>query len=103
MKNILQTSAIVKEILIQDEKARCSDDYLYMKVCERINAVSLNQPMWYFLSHRRENGICPFESVRRSRQKLQAENPELCGPDDVEAQRKVNEEIMRDFARHFNI
>ena len=103
MKNILRTSEIVKELLIEDEKTRDSDDYLYLKVCERINAAALDKPLWFFLANRRTFSIPPFESVRRSRQKLQEHNPELCGSGDVEAQRKVNEEVVRDFARRFSI
>lgn len=89
---------------MEDEPiTRSSDDLLYLKVCERYNATVLDKPFWYVFANRKLLNVPPFESVRRSRQKLQEHHPELCGTDDAEAQRLVNEQLMRDYARKVNV
>lgn len=103
MKNILNTTRLVRELLESEPKTRSSDDLLYLKVCERNNASALNKPFWYVFANRNELNVPPFESVRRSRQKLQEHHPELRGTDDAEAQRLVNEQIIRDYARKVNV
>jgi hypothetical protein len=40
-----------------------------------------------------------FETVRRTRQKLQAEFPELSGNREVQEHREANEAVFRDYAR----
>ena len=94
------TSELVQIILEQNPYARNSDDFLYLQVCERINNISVNLPFRQVLMRRKEFGFPAFESVRRSRQKLQAMHPELAGNADVEAQRMMNEEIFREYARN---
>ena len=105
-KKLYQTNKIVKSILEEEEKARNSDSYLYLQVLYRVgqvkgidvNAMSVPQ----FLLHRNQLGFPCFETVRRSRQKIQAEHPELAASDDVEAQRIINERVYRDYARSKN-
>ena len=105
VKELRQTTKLVKEVLERYSKARNSDDYLYVQVCElvcRQKHISLQgYSFTQFLLHRAENGFPPFESVRRARQKLQAEYPELCGEMDVEAQRELNREAYEDYARSY--
>ena len=103
MKNIKRTSDIVKDILENCPDARNSDDLLYINVCKKLSPMVCTQPFQTVLLMRNELGIPPFESVRRTRQKLQAAYPELCGSDEVEAQRVVNEGIVRDYARRFSV
>lgn len=93
------TTAIVKDILANCPDARNSDDYLYLKVCQRINGICLNLPFHQIMMNRSKYGYPIYESVRRSRQKLQAKYPELSGNPDVEAQRMLNEEVFREYAR----
>ncbi len=93
------TQDVVKEILETNEMARNSDMALYVKVCERINPNVLSKPFWVVLLSLKEYNLPNIETVRRTRQKLQAAYPELCGNDNVEAQRKVNEEAFREYAR----
>ena len=52
-----------------------------------------------FLLNMAEWGFPPFESVRRARQKIQAEFPELSANKKVAAHRAENEEAFRQFAR----
>ena len=97
------TKALVKHILEEDQKARNSDSYLYLKVIEHIaeqrgfNLWDLKVP--YFLKYMAVYGFPAFETVRRTRQKLQAEYPELSASRKVAAERDKNEEAFRDFAR----
>ena len=93
------TTELVKDILEHDEKARNSDDYLYYMVCREKNSGCVYLPFWMVILNRKQYNIPAFESVRRSRQKIQAENPELAGVEEVEAQRTVNETVFRDYAR----
>lgn len=99
MKNIRTTSDIVKEVLENCPDARNSDDLLYINVCRKISPMICTQPLQTVFLMRKELGIPCYESVRRSGQKIRAAHPELCGADEVEAQRVVNEQIVRDYAR----
>ena len=103
MNKIRETSSIVKDILENCPDARNSDDLLYVNVCKQISPMVCNQPFQTVLLMRNEFGLPPFESVRRARQKLQAAYPDLCGSDEVEAQRIVNEGIVRDYARSVGV
>lgn len=97
------TTALVKAILEQDQKARNSDSFLYFQVLKKLGKerdfdldyVSVTT----FLLNMAEWGFPPFESVRRARQKLQAEFPELSANEKVAAHRAENEEAFREFAR----
>lgn len=93
------TTELVKEILTTCPEARNSDDYLYLKVCQRINGICLSLPFYQIMMNRSQYGYPIYESVRRSRQKLQAKFPELAGDADVEAQRELNEEVFRGYAK----
>lgn len=102
-KELQTTTDLVKTILQHSPNARNSDNYLYLRVLETIgkrNNIDIeSMPMPRFLLHMKEYGFPCFESVRRTRQKLQAAFPELAGDTEVEALRSVNEEVFRDYAR----
>lgn len=102
-QKLKSTEALVKEILENDEKARNDDDYLYILVLLDV-AGKKGDNLWaysfaYFQLSHRKLGYPPFETVRRSRQKLQRKFPELRADKEVEEQRADNEETYRDFAR----
>ena len=94
---------IVKEVLKSHEKARNCDDYLYYLVCSLVgkqNGFDVdNMQLSHFLLYRREYNLPAFETVRRTRQKIQQHHPELCGNDVVEGYRTVNEDKFRNYAR----
>lgn len=100
LKNITQ---LVKLVLDQDEKARNSDSYLYFRILgilgERKGIDINHTPVTLFLLKMKEWGFPPFESVRRARQKIQAEFPELAGNAKVSAMRAEREKEFREFAR----
>lgn len=98
-KELKSTTKLVKEILEKHPDTRSSDDMLYFRACESINALYMNLPFWKVMLNRKEFNFPAFESVRRTRQKLQAEFPELAADPNVEAQRMVNEEVFREYAR----
>lgn len=103
MKNIKQTSEIVKQVLQEVPETRNSDDELYFQVCKKINPEAMLKPFYMVVLHRKEHALPPFESVRRTRQKLQAAFPELAANENVEAQRIVNEGIVKGYARQVNV
>lgn len=102
-KKLYQTNKLVRTILEEDERARNSDSHLYLQVLYQVgmlegidvNAMSVPE----FLQKRDLLGFPCFETVRRTRQKLQATFPELAANSDVEAQRILNERVYRDYAR----
>lgn len=103
MKNIRRTSDLVKKILEEEPKARDSFDHLYYMVALKKNPASLGMPMAQVLMNRNGLNLPPFDSVRRSWQKIRAAHPELAGSDEVEAQKVVNEAIVKDYAKAVNV
>lgn len=102
MNELKTTTKLVKAILEEDKQARNSDSFLYLKVIEHIadqkgvNLYGISIPM--FLVSMKENGFPPFESVRRTRQKIQAMFPELAACEKVEAMRTAQEDEYRAYA-----
>lgn len=72
-----KTTEIVKEILDKEPQTRNSDNALYIKVVEKINGTALDKPFWEVMLGLEALGLPCFETVRRTRQKVQAEHPEL--------------------------
>lgn len=101
--SLKKVSRLVKMILEADEKARNSDNYLYYKVVSAYSrhlGINMNNVSVYeFLLMCNEWGIPGFETVRRTRQKVQASFPELRAKDDVENNRLLRELQFRDYAR----
>lgn len=103
MNRLKNTKALVKTILEHDQKARNSDSYLYLRILKNVSDEKgtdfQNIPVTEFLQNMDSLGVPPFESVRRSRQKVQEEFPHLAACPEVEVFRAENEQIYRDFAR----
>lgn len=103
MNEIKNTAKLVKKALINHPEARNSDNYLYYVICHdllaeiglNIDKISLSQSLLY----RKEYNLPPFETVRRTRQKVQEHHPELCGTDEVEEARSYNEDAFREYAK----
>ena len=96
---IKTTQDIVKEVLESDIAARNSDDYLIYAVCRRINPMCLGMAFETVIRHRKDLGLPVFETIRRTGQKLRAAHPEFAGNSDVEAHRKKNEKVFKEFAK----
>ena len=102
-KSLKTTKAIVKSILEENQRARNSDTYLYLKVIQRFDKEYdtdvCNMSIVDFLTGLCDIPIPPFETVRRTRQKVQEECPHLAACADVSLLRELNEEAFREFAR----
>ena len=104
MKKLLKTSNLVKEILTEIPATRNSDSLLYLKVIERIATLS-DQPIDltqlsvpYFLCNIKKLNFPYFETVRRARQKVQENHPELKSSAEVEAVKVQKEKAFRAYA-----
>lgn len=103
MDNLKTTTALVKSILEQDKQCRNSDSFLYLKVLSvigeqrGIDIEKMSIP--YFLLNLHGAGFPGFETVRRTRQKLQQHHPELAACKTVEGYRAENEAEYREYAR----
>lgn len=102
MSKLKTVSKLVKTILELDPQTRNSDSFLYFRVLELIGKqrdVDIHSmPVTDFLLNMHNLGFPPFESVRRTRQKIQADFPELAACDTVSAMRSVNEAEYRAYS-----
>lgn len=98
MNDLLTIKGAVKRILETDVYSRSSDLRLYLMLGREANESAMDMSFSYVISNLSYLGLPNFESVRRTRQKVQAENPEL-RPDTVvaDARRKLEDEY-HDFA-----
>lgn len=104
MGDLKNTKALVQFILENDQAARNSDYYLYFRVLNTIadkhridlEGISITD---FLLNAEFTSLFPPFETVRRTRQKIQAETPSLSACETVREYRADNEEIFRQFAR----
>ena len=102
MNDLKAVSAIVKNILMENTRARNDDNVLYHMVLNHvsnrngIDIQSMTVPV--FLMKMKEYGLPGFETVRRSRQKVQADNPELEGTESTRRKRAKQEAVYREFA-----
>ena len=103
MLKLWTTTKLVKEILIEVPETRSSDAHLYYEVAKRIGAKQgkdiLNTSFGTVLLGMALYSLPSFETVRRTRQKVQQHNKDLCACDKVEGYRAVNEETYKDYAR----
>lgn len=99
MTNIYKTQDVVKEVLELHPATRNSDNQLYVEVCRRVNPGILGKSFGYVFTHSNDLNIPCFETVRRTRQKLQALNPALAADNTVETFRALNEREYLEYAR----
>lgn len=81
MDELKSTAKLVKSILETNKQSRNSDDFLYYLVCKEVlknHGTDIKTlPFETALLWRKVYKLPPFETVRRARQKIQAELPEL--------------------------
>ena len=94
-----KTEEMVREILTECQEARDDDDLLYARVCEKICPNILYTSFVYVLMHRNEFGLPIYESVRRTRQKLQEVNESLRGSLTAQERRARNREEFLSYVR----
>lgn len=102
MNSLKNTSEIVRGILAVDKRARNSDSFLYLQVLKHYAAETgkpvCDMPVQDFLLSMGEMGVPPFETVRRTRQLVQARYPGLSSNDTVKRMRQENEKAYYAFA-----
>lgn len=94
---------LVKSILEDDKKARNSDYHLWMRVCEITCPESLYSSFYYVLEHHNDLGLPNFESVGRTRRKVQELYPELQSDEKIHEERARREEEYREFSREVKV
>lgn len=103
MDNLINTKNLVRTALQTSLKARNSDNYLYYLICKSImqaNGVDIDTLSFKEAMLCREKYNLPnYETVRRTRQKIQHEDQTLAATAEVEAERAIREEAFREFAR----
>lgn len=99
MKNLKTIESKVKAILQKNEDARNDDMTLYLIVCitclKDAGAMSFAEVMEQY----KYLGLPSFESVGRTRRKLQAKYPELAGNTRVRRLRAEGEKAYRKYAK----
>lgn len=95
VRELRKTSDIVKQILKEDEYARNDDNYLYAKVLETLAPNMLKKPFWVVLNSIACNDLPQFETVRRTRQKVQELNADLKPCERIRSGRAENEAEYR--------
>lgn len=91
---------LVEETLKSVEMARGDDDLLYYLILEILCEKPLSEmTAKEFFINRKKYGLPSFESVRRSRQKVQEQNPWLKPADNIQNGRNKQEEKYLQFAR----
>ena len=98
LKELRHVKKIVTEILEQDTRARNDDKYLYLLVVSKFNREAPNYSLELFLTDPTFKDIPCFETVRRSRQRVQSSRPELASDDRIKKLRKELEPEYRLFA-----
>lgn len=101
MNDLKNTTKLVKAILEQDGRARNDDNYLYLAVCRNKNPeVNYGAESFQFvINNMKHLGLPGFETVRRTRQKIQQHHPELAACPKVQDLRMIEETEFRRFAR----
>lgn len=98
-KELEYASTVVRDVLESNPETRDSDDKLYYQVCKLICPDISVIPFGKVLMNRKHYGLPAFESVRRTRQKLQHDYPELRACNQIDVERKIREEEFREYAR----
>ena len=99
IRELKAVSEIVKLVLTEMPETRSNDDLLYMQVINIQNPGIIGMTLYAFFENRQMWGVSGFETVRRSRQKIQAEYPELASSESCTEARKELEGEYREFAR----
>lgn len=97
--NLYNIQTRVRRILQENVDARNSDELLISIVDTEINPGISKMPYFDVMSHRHKYGLPSCESIRRCRQKLQADEPELAPTSKVKKYREDNQAEFEEFAR----
>ena len=102
MNDLKNTTALVRSILERDKQCRNSDSLLYLRVITTIgnrNGIDIEEmSIPHFFLNLHGAGFPGFETVSRTRQKLQQHHPELAACERVEGFRSEREKEFRAYA-----
>lgn len=89
----------VRTILAKNEDARNDDMVLYLVLCNACLKDAGALPLAEIMTQYKYLGLPSFESVSRTRRKLQARYPELAGSCPVRKKRSAGEHDYRRYAK----
>ena len=89
----------VKSVLQENEDARNDDMVLYLALCNLYLKDAGTIPLEEIMTRHKELGLPSFESVGRTRRKLQEKYPELLGSTRVRRLRAAGEKAYRRYAK----
>lgn len=99
MDNLKTVEGKVKAILQKNEDARNDDMVLYLALCNLYLEDAGNMPLAEIMTRHKEIGLPSFESVGRTRRKLQEKYPELLGSVRMQKIRAKGEKAYRRYAK----
>lgn len=99
IRELKQTTELVKHLLQTKPETRNSDMLLFVEVCRAINPEIVRYPMQHVLLHLTEFRLPTTETVRRTRQKIQAEFPELASDKRIQKMKAEREKEFRQYAK----
>lgn len=99
MDNLKTVEGKVKAILQKSEDARNDDMVLYLALCNLYLEDAGNMPLAQILTNHKELGLPSFESVGRTRRKLQEKYPEFLGSVRMQKIRAKGEKAYRRYAK----
>ena len=88
----------VKSVLQKNEDARNDDMVLYLALCNLYLKDAGTMPLAEIMTRHKELGLPSFESVGRTRRKLQERHPELLGNVRRQRIRAAGEKAYRKYA-----
>lgn len=92
-----QTNKLILQILERNPKTRNSDNLLYLAVIEELHPGLSAQSIGAILLNLESLGLPCFETVRRTRQKIQAERDDLQPDEKYQDYRNALEEQYRSY------
>ena len=99
MEQLKTLEGKVKAILKRNKDARDDDMVLYLALCNDCLPDAGEIPLAEIMARHKSLGLPGFESVSRTRRRLQARHPELLGSLPVQARRSAGEKAYRRYAK----
>ena len=99
MHNLKTIEGKVRRILEKDEDARNDDMTLFLAVCNACLKGAGAMPLAEIMTQHKPLGLPSFESVSRTRRRLQEKHPELVGSRPVQKLRARGEKAYRRYAK----
>lgn len=99
MRNLKTIEKKVRTILEKNEDARNDDMVLYLALCNVCLKDAGAMPLAEIMTQHNYLGLPSFESVSRTRRKLQAKHPELAGSRPTQKRRATGEKAYRKYAK----